>query len=400
LESILIGQAKKVNGLYVENEMSYQGRVGIQQRVLPAYRAGFFSYLNQSCERGISVFAGEPSKGESIGHTQPMRLNWYVKAKNWGLLHSTAPLYVLWQRGLMRWLEDWDPDVLIVELNPRYLSNLQAIKWMHAKNRPVLGWGLGVPKFAPEHIETAPFSKLLRGWWERFICSCDAIVAYSELGAQQYRDFGFPAQRVFVAPNAVASRPAGPPLPRPPQFDGPPKILFVGRLQFRKRIDNLLYACVRLAPDLQPELWIVGDGPARQEFQSLSEEIYPMAKFLGTVRGESLQPYLAAADLFVLPGTGGLAVQEAMASGLPVIVAEGDGTQADLVQPQRASGVGNGWLVPKNDIGALKRALEEALSDAARLRKMGEVSFRLVEEQFNLENMVAVFVHALTVVGT
>lgn len=389
-----------MNGLDVENEMSYQGRVGIQQRVFPAYRARFFSYLNQSCERGISVFAGEPSNGESIGHTHSMRLDWYVKAENWGLLHSTQPLYVLWQRGLMTWLEHWDPDVLIVELNPRYLSNLRAIKWMHAKNRPVLGWGLGVPKFDPEHTEAAPFSKLLRRWWEQFICSCDALVAYSKLGAQQYRDFGFPAQRVFVAPNAVASRPTGPPLPRPPRFEVPAKVLSVGRLQSRKRIDNLLYACARLAPELQPELWIIGDGPARQEFQSLSEEIYPMAKFPGAVRGESLKPYLTGADLFVLPGTGGLAVQEAMASGLPVIVAEGDGTQADLVQPQGASGVGNGWLVPKNDIGALKQALEEALSDAARLRKMGAVSFRLVEEQFNLENMVTVFVRALRVVGT
>jgi glycosyltransferase involved in cell wall biosynthesis len=225
-------------------------------------------------------------------------------------------------------------------------------------------------------------------------------VAYSKLGAQQYRDFGFLSQRVFVAPNAVASRPLGPPLPRSPRFEGQPKVLFVGRLQSRKRIDNLLYACARLAPGLQPELWIIGDGPARREFQSLSKEIYPMARFLGAVRGESLQAHLAAADLFVLPGTGGLAVQEAMASGLPVIVAEGDGTQADLVQPQEASGLGNGWLVPKNDISALEQALNAALSDAARLRKMGEVSFRLVEEQFNLENMVTVFVRALRVVGT
>jgi glycosyltransferase involved in cell wall biosynthesis len=400
LESIFIGQTKKVNGLYIENEMGYPGRVGIQQRVLPAYRARFFSCLDESCERGISVFAGEPSKGESIAHTDSLGPDWHVKAENWGFLHSTSLLYVLWQVGLVRWLEDWDPDVLIVELNPRYLSNLQAMRWMHAKNRPVLGWGLGVPKFDREHARAATFSGLLRRWWEQFICSCDAIVAYSKLGAQQYRDFGFPAQRVFVAPNAVSSRPVGPPLPRSPRFEEQPKVLFVGRLQSRKRIDNLLYACASLAPELQPQLWIIGEGPARQEFQSLSEEIYPMAKFLGALREESLQPYLAAADLFVLPGTGGLAVQEAMASGLPVIVAEGDGTQADLVQPQGVSGVGNGWLVPKNDISALEQALEAALSDAARLRKMGEVSLRLVEEEFNLENMVAVFVRALRAVSS
>ena len=43
--------------------------------------------------------------------------------------------------------------------------------------------------------------------------------------------------------------------------------------------------------------------------------------------------HFAGADLFVLPGTGGLAVQEAMSYALPVIVAKGDGTQEDLVRP-------------------------------------------------------------------
>lgn len=388
-----------MKGLDIASQVRYQGRVGVQQRVLPAYRARYFDYLDKSCELGLSVFAGEPSKGESICHTDSMGAARYVEAKNRSFLHSTSPLYVLWQAGLMKWLGDWDPDALIVELNPRYLSNLQAMKWMHTKSRPVLGWGLGIPKFSREESGAGIFSRLLRRWREEFIHACDAIIAYSKQGAQQYRDFGFPAQRVFVAPNAVTPLPVGPPSQRPPQFEDRPKVLFVGRLQSRKRIDNLLYACAGLAPELQPRLWIIGDGPARQEFQSLSKKIYPITEFLGAVRGEALQPYLAAADLFVLPGTGGLAVQEAMASGLPVIVAEGDGTQADLVRPQGVSGVGNGWLVPKNDISALEQALKTALSDAARLRKMGAESFRLVAEEFNLENMVAVFIHALRMVS-
>jgi glycosyltransferase involved in cell wall biosynthesis len=388
-----------MNASDIANQVRYPGRVGVQQRVLPAYRARFFDYLEKSCARGLSVFAGEPSKGESIGHPGSMGAARYVGAKNWGFLHSTSPPYVLWQAGLMNWLEAWDPDALIVELNPRYLSNLKAMKWMHTTNRPVLGWGLGVPKFNREESETSLFWRLARPWWAEFIHACDAIIAYSELGAQQYRDIGFPPQSVFVAPNAVAPRPVGPRLRRPPQFEGRPKVLFVGRLQSRKRIDNLLYACARLPSELQPALWVIGDGPARQEFQSLSAQIYPLAEFLGAVRGEALQPYLAAADLFVLPGTGGLAVQEAMASGLPVIVAEGDGTQAEMVRPQGVSGVGNGWLVPKNDISALEQALRIALSDPACLRKMGAESYRLVAEEFNLENMVAVFVHALRMVS-
>jgi glycosyltransferase involved in cell wall biosynthesis len=98
--------------------------------------------------------------------------------------------------------------------------------------------------------------------------------------------------------------------------------------------------------------------------------------------------YYSRADLFVLPGTGGLAVQEAMAYGLPVIVAEGDGTQDDLVRS------GNGWLIPSDNEQALRETLEEALTDPMRLHKMGAASFNIVQEEINIEHMVEVFVEA------
>jgi glycosyltransferase involved in cell wall biosynthesis len=105
-----------------------------------------------------------------------------------------------------------------------------------------------------------------------------------------------------------------------------------------------------------------------------------------------LEPYFTQADLFVLPGTGGLAVQEAMAHALPVLVARGDGTQDDLVRPA------NGWQIAPDDYDELARALREALSDPLRLRLMGDESYRIVTEEINLESMVTAFVDALNTV--
>jgi glycosyltransferase involved in cell wall biosynthesis len=147
---------------------------------------------------------------------------------------------------------------------------------------------------------------------------------------------------------------------------------------------------------LQPDIWVVGDGPARSELQSLAAEIYPEAQFLGELRGAALELYFARADLFVLPGTGGLAVQEAMSFGLPVIVAEGDGTQGETVRTRGDRGPGNGWIVSPNNDSALEQALRVALSDVESLRKMGAESYRIVAEEYNLENMVQVFVKALS----
>jgi glycosyltransferase involved in cell wall biosynthesis len=189
---------------------------------------------------------------------------------------------------------------------------------------------------------------------------------------------------------------------RPPVFDGQPNVLFVGRLQARKRADLLLQACAALSgglslskargegpENLRPRLVIVGDGPERAPLEALAKTIYPTAEFPGARHGAELAAYFSTADLFVLPGTGGLAVQEAMSYGLPVIMGQGDGTNDDLVRP------GNGWQVPPDDLPALTETLHTALSDVNRLRTMGVESYRLVTEEINLEKMVGVFIEAL-----
>ena len=359
--------------------MPFNGRLGVVQRVLPTYRAPFFDALAASCKGGMSLFAGLPRPEESIAVTTQLRNTQYAFARNLHLGSPSSPFYLCYQRGLHDWLTAWNPDALILEANFRYLSSHTAIQWMHAHGRPVIGWGLGAP---PGHGPLAA----LRG---RFLRRFDAMLSYSQRGAEQYIACGIPVEKVFVAPNAVAPAPALPPPTRPDSFSPQPVVLFVGRLQPRKRIPALLTACAALPEPLRPRLVVIGDGPERKNLQALATATYPAAEYPGALHGAELAPYFAAADLFVLPGTGGLAVQEAMSYGLPVIVARGDGTQDDLVRPV------NGWQIPPDDDAALTDALREALSDVARLRRMGAESYRIVAEEINLEKMVRVFVDVL-----
>jgi len=370
------------------SDYQFNGRLGLQQRLLPSYRVPFFDALAVACEGGLSVFAGQPTSGEAIQTADHLGVAHYAPARNLHFGRIGSPVYLCWQSGLLHWLDTWQPDALIAEANPRYLSTRLACAWMRARRRPVLGWGLGAPQ------GKGALEALRRPGRARFLSHFDGMVAYSQRGAEEYRRMGFPAGRVFVAPNAAASRPAQPPEPRLPSFAGRPVVLFVGRLQTRKRIDNLLYACAAMPPELQPDLWVVGDGPAMADFQDIARQVYPRAQFPGAKHGTELETYFSVADLFVLPGTGGLAVQEAMAHGLPVVVAEGDGTQDDLVRPE------NGWRVPPGDRAALAEILLESLSDITRLRRMGRASFRIVAEDANIERMVDVFLQAIEAVSS
>ncbi len=361
----------------------YRGRLAVQQRVLPTYRTAFFDLLAGACDGSLSVFAGEPRADEAISSTDDLQVATFYPARNLHSGHVSSPFYLCWQGGLLAWLRDWQPDALILEANPRYLSSLLGAAWMRARGKPVLGWGLGVP-------DTQGQLGRARRWGRgRFLSQFDGMLAYSSKGAQQYRSAGFPAERVFVATNAVALPPTKAVPARPYTIGERANILFVGRLQARKRIDLLLHACASLPEDIQPCLVVVGEGPAREELQALAAELYPRAEFPGARHGAKLEFYFTQADLFVLPGTGGLAVQQAMGYALPVIAAEGDGTQEDLVRP------GNGWQIRPGDLASLQNALREALGDVRRLREMGAESYRIVRDEINIETMVAAFVRAL-----
>jgi glycosyltransferase involved in cell wall biosynthesis len=361
--------------------MKFNGRLALQQRVIPSYRAPFFDLLAKSCKGGLSLFAGQPLPLENIATAGNFATTDYTTARNHHFLDPQSSLYLCWQDGILDWLARQNPDALIVEANPRYLSTRRAIGWMRQRHKPVLGWGLGAPRGGN------PLERFFR---LRFLRSLDGVIAYSQRGADEYRAFGI--DKVFVAHNAVSPRPQQNPPERSFPLDGPPTVLFVGRLQARKRIDILLQACAKLPVEIQPRLIIIGDGPASHAFQSLAAEIFPAAEFTGAKHGAELNPYFAAADLFALPGTGGLAVQQAMTHGLPVIVAQGDGTQDDLVRPE------NGWQVPPGDQAAFTNALRNALTDITRLRQMGFASYRIVAEEINLETMVASFISAINTV--
>ncbi len=172
----------------------YSGRLALQQRVLPSYRVPFFDLLAQACDGGMSLFAGMPRPVEMIVSGKPQVAK-YHEAKNIHLFGGA--FYLCYQRGFVDWLEEWNPDSLIVEANPRYLSTSSAVKWMHARGRKVIGWGLGSP----------PVSGFRKQRRLAFINQFDAMLAYSQRGADEYAALGFPREKIFVAHNSVSPAP-------------------------------------------------------------------------------------------------------------------------------------------------------------------------------------------------
>jgi len=112
--------------------------------------------------------------------------------------------------------------------------------------------------------------------------------------------------------------------------DARPVVLFVGRLQWTKGMQNLLVALhtLRRQKQLDPDLWVIGAGE-KAPFEALADKLSLRERvfFLGTLSNAEVRAKMAEADLFCFPSLVspnwmeqyGFAVVEAMAHGLPVV---------------------------------------------------------------------------------
>jgi glycosyltransferase involved in cell wall biosynthesis len=147
------------------------------------------------------------------------------------------------------------------------------------------------------------------------------------------------------------------------------RILFVGKLLERKRPLDVLRAAALLREKMLVEVAFAGAGELEATLRENALALGVPTTFHGFVNQSELPAVYAAADVMVLPSDGretwGLAVNEAMACGVPAVVSDAVGCGPDLVEP----GV-TGAVFPVGQIAAFASALETAISlDIATIRQ-------------------------------
>ena len=225
---------------------------------------------------------------------------------------------------------------------------------------PVVGTFHSVSSDLPYRL----FGSLLRPLYRRI----DRPIAVSTV-ARDYIQRHFPGP-VEVLPNGVDLERFRP-RREADRADGPPTILFVGRLDPRKGLPDLLDACGILARlDVPFRLRVVGDGPlsgrlTRKARRSLGDRV----QFAGRVPGEKLPDEYARADLFCTPARSGesfgLVLLEAMATGVPIAATSLPGYRTVLT-PER-----EGILAPPRDPVSLALGLRRLLLDPDLRARMG-----------------------------
>jgi glycosyltransferase involved in cell wall biosynthesis len=199
---------------------------------------------------------------------------------------------------------------------------------------------------------------------------------------------GVPAKAVFTAPNAVdnelyaggAAKIRAQGESRRALLGLPDRyFLFVGRFVREKGVFDLLDAYRRLDVEIRERvaLVVVGDGAVRDELEMKARAIAPgRIIFRGFLQRDQLIAEYALAESFIFPthtDAWGLAVNEAMACGLPVIVTDVAGCVPDLIEEGH-----NGYVVPAGNPTELAFAMTRVASDPDRHAAMGKRSTEII----------------------
>lgn len=284
------------------------------------------------------------------------------------------------------------PDVTIsLELGFRTLM-AALFRMVHRRSRLIV-WVC-----ITEHQQKGcrPIRTLLRKILIRF---ADAVVANGSSAKRYMECLGYPEQQIFIAPTACDLAPFLPIAPIRPKA-GIRRLSYVGRLtegkgllQFLARLDE--YA--RGNPSIQVEFKAYGYGPLQDALTRATHSSNLKVSYRGRLSLNDRPKAYASTDIFAFPTLSdewGLVVNEAMASGLPVLGSRYSQAVEDLVQDGTT-----GWtFAPDNEDevdSAIKRAIEAPESTIHSMGQLARLAVNAAAPACAADGMIDAIRHVL-----
>jgi len=287
-----------------------------------------------------------------------------------------------------REIQRLQPDVVILFLHLKNLMIWPLILWLEIRGVPVVYWNKGV------NLEVR-FRRLRSQPFYLIHSLCDAIILYSQKEICDIKPRH--RRKVFVANNTVnfeafpAIHASKDELKR--EFGIPFRkvVLFVGRMRPVKKVDHLIAAFNEIdEPDCG--CVIVGD-PMGYDLSAMirKKNVLPLGE-IHDPEGVKISQIFKLSDLFVIPGDVGLGLNQAFFWGLPVVTE--DGFQPPEIHYLTEGR--NGFVVPENDIAALKEKMLLLLRDDALRARFSAAAREDILRDASIERMFSGFRDCVT----
>lgn len=358
--------AHDLKGTFVRSQAHALARAGCTVVVVaPRILLPWPGHVLSARQRQVAA-APELEPDGPVSVVRPRVVGW---PRHWGY-HRLASRYLAAAERCWPRVADWRPDVMHAHV--AYPDGAAAVGLARRVGVPAVvtvhgrdvNWTLRQPRIRPLALAA------LRG--------AAAVVAVSNSLARELACEGIAAQ---VVPNGVEEAfmaPAPPTLRADPE----PVIITVGNLVPGKGHEEMLRALSSLAPRRRFRYRVVGGGPLARQLQGLGRRLGLESRvdWVGPLPHTQIPRALSGAHIFALSSQQegfGIACLEAMAMGLPVVVA-GTAGIADLLEHQR-----NAWILGKDQPGHLVEGLEALLASPELRQHLGRAAWQTARDGYS-----------------
>lgn len=281
-------------------------------------------------------------------------------------------------------LDNLDPDVVIAGAIA-FPSGAAAVRWARKRKRSVI-------IMDDVRVKDVPRSALVNWVKRRIYANMDALFTSAPSHVEDYKFWGIPEEKMFFSVNVVdndffkvrSDLAKNNATAIRNKYNLPNNFfLGVGRQIPKKNWGALIQAfsiAVQATNNYEWGLVLIGDGPETPQLKKITAESKAKIILLPFQDQETICQFYGLAECFVLPSiygeTWGNVVNEAMASGLPIMVSQECGCAETLVQNDY-----NGWKFDPYKQEQLAQLLVKFMSqpDSER-KKMGDNSFKIISE--------------------
>lgn len=311
---------------------SKSSKVLIIQRYFYNFREGIFDCLQ---EKGLcfKLINSTQSRGRVKVHPEKVAsVNYIEKCAKFNISDGIVVFpFLFWK------LIKQKPSVIVTEGGQNTINNIQ-IKWYSRLFRvPFIQWDLGR---GYQDFGNSFGRKVYMSVYKSIANKAQLIYGYNSSSKKYFESLGIPSEKIVVLNNTadtptlkkvIESSSTELSSDMSKYYDPDKKyIIFVGSLLPTKRIEDFAEIMTKLKGEYT--LLIVGSG--QKEYEQKLKELFKSIDciFLGYKKPEELLPYYNISSFCILPGLGGLSINQAMAYGLPVLCTHADGAEEDVVR--------------------------------------------------------------------
>ena len=283
------------------------------------------------------------------------------------------------------------PSVIVTEGGQNTINNIQ-VKWYSILFRvPYIQWDLGR---GYQNFGNSIGRRIYMRVYKSIAKRASLIYGYNSSSKRYFEELGIPSEKIVVLNNTadtptlrkvIANSSKDLPDDIAKQYDSNKRyIIFVGSLLPTKRIEDFKEIMTKLKGEYV--LLIVGSG--KEDYTDSLKQLFKDidCMFLGYKKPEELLPYYSISTFCILPGLGGLSINQAMAYGLPVLCTHADGAEEDVV---------------KNDVtGYIYKDIDDAVryihsKNDDDWKRMGKNATDLMFGEFSLEKECERFIDGI-----